>query len=54
MDVQSKSRPSPPFDAGHPDKTPKAATALMVQRNEMVHSRMEHALEKLAILAKVW
>ena len=30
--------PSPPFDAGHPDKAPDAAVALMVQRNEMTHS----------------
>ena len=45
--------PSPPFDAGHPDKASEAATALMVQRNEMAHARMEQALEKLAILAKV-
>jgi cyclohexyl-isocyanide hydratase len=43
--------PSPPFDSGHPDKAPKAATALMVQRNEMVHAQIEQALEKLAILA---
>ena len=27
--------PAPPFDAGHPDKASEAATALMVQRNEM-------------------
>lgn len=45
--------PSPPFDAGHPDKAPKAATALMIQRNEMAHTRMAQALETLAILAKV-
>jgi len=30
--------PSPPFDAGHPDKAPDAAVALMVHRNEKTHS----------------
>ena len=45
--------PSPPFDAGHPDKAPEAATALMVQRNEKSHGRMQHELNKLAILVKV-
>ena len=29
--------PSPPFDAGHPDKASEAATTLMVQRNELAH-----------------
>ena len=42
--------PSPPFDAGHPDK---AATALMIQRNAMARTRIEQELEKLAILTKV-
>ena len=41
--------PSPPFDAGHPDKASEAATALMVQRNEKAHTGIQQALEKLAI-----
>ena len=45
--------PSPPFDAGHPDKASEAATALMIQRNEMAHIGVQQGLEKLAILAKV-
>jgi cyclohexyl-isocyanide hydratase len=45
--------PSPPFDAGHPDKASKAAMALMIQRNEMAHIGVQKGLEKLAILAKV-
>ena len=44
--------PSPPFDAGHPDKAPKAATALMVQRNEKAHMGIREGLEKLAIFGK--
>lgn len=45
--------PSPPFDAGHPDKASKAAVALMVQRNETAHIGIQQALEKLDILGKV-
>jgi cyclohexyl-isocyanide hydratase len=45
--------PSPPFDAGHPDKASEAATALMVQRNGMAHTGIRQGLEKLAILGKV-
>jgi cyclohexyl-isocyanide hydratase len=44
--------PSPPFDAGHPDKASEATTALMVQRNEKAHTGIRHGLEKLAILGK--
>lgn len=44
--------PSPPFDAGHPDKASAAAIALMVQRNEKAHSGIKQGLEKLAILDK--
>jgi len=44
--------PSPPFDAGHPDKASEAATALMVQRNEKAHAGIRQELEKLAILAE--
>ena len=44
--------PSPPFDAGHPDKAPRAATALMVQRNRMAHTGIKQGLEKMAILAR--
>ena len=42
--------PAPPFDAGHPDKAPEAATALMVQRNAAAHVAIQQELEKLAIL----
>ncbi len=45
--------PSPPFDAGHPDKAPEATAALMVQRNEMAHMGIQQGLEKLANLGKV-
>lgn len=44
--------PSPPFDAGHPDKASEAATALMVQRNAMAHMGIREALEKLTIGGK--
>jgi cyclohexyl-isocyanide hydratase len=44
--------PSPPFDAGHPDKASEAAMALMIKRNEMAHTGVQQELEKLAILAK--
>ena len=40
--------PSPEFDAGHPDKASKAATTLMVQRNEKAHAGIRERLEKLA------
>jgi cyclohexyl-isocyanide hydratase len=36
--------PSPPFDAGHPDKASKTAVALMVKRNEAAHTRIQRAL----------
>ena len=45
--------PSPPFDAGHPDKASEATTALMVQRNEKAHTGIRQGLEKSAILGKV-
>ena len=41
--------PSPPFDAGHPDKASEAATALMVHRNEKAHTGIQQALERLAL-----
>jgi cyclohexyl-isocyanide hydratase len=44
--------PSPPFDAGHPDKASKAATALMVQRNEKAHTGIRLGLEKLGFPGK--
>ena len=44
--------PSPPFDAGHPDKAPAAATALMVQRNETAHAGIRQGLEKWGMLGK--
>jgi cyclohexyl-isocyanide hydratase len=40
--------PAPPFDSGHPDKAPAAATALMVHRNERAHTGIRHELERLA------
>jgi cyclohexyl-isocyanide hydratase len=40
--------PSPPFDAGHPDKASEATTAFMVQRNEKAHAGIRERLEKLA------
>src|SRR4029079_16423875 len=44
--------PSPPFDAGHPDKAPKAATALMIQRNEMARTGIRQGLENLRTFTK--
>lgn len=44
--------PSPPFDAGHPDKASEAATALMVQRNEKAHTGIQQALEELKMRAR--
>ena len=46
--------PSPPFDAGHPDKASAAATALMVKRNEGARTGIQQRLENLnddAVLA---
>lgn len=40
--------PSPPFDAGHPDKAPEAAIALMVQRNEKARAGVRHVLTSRA------
>jgi cyclohexyl-isocyanide hydratase len=45
--------PSPPFDAGHPDKAPEAATTLMVQRNAAARVAIEQRLEKFALRAGV-
>lgn len=44
--------PSPPFDAGHPDKASGAATALMVHRNEIARAGIRRELEQLAIPGK--
>jgi cyclohexyl-isocyanide hydratase len=44
--------PSPPFDAGHPDKASEATTALMVQRNAVAHTGIQQGLGKLAILGE--
>jgi len=41
--------PSPPFDAGHPDKASEATTAFMVQRNEKAHAGIREGLKKMAI-----
>ena len=45
--------PSPPFDAGHPDKASEAAKTLMIQRNEKGHTGLQLALEKLATFGEV-
>jgi cyclohexyl-isocyanide hydratase len=45
--------PSPPFDAGHPDKASEAATALMVHRNEKAHTGIQQALKTMALAGKV-
>jgi cyclohexyl-isocyanide hydratase len=42
--------PSPPFDAGHPDKAPGEAVALMVRRNETAHKGLQQQLEKKKIV----
>lgn len=44
--------PSPPFDAGHPDKASEAAIGLMVHRNATAHTGVRQALESLAIVAR--
>lgn len=40
--------PSPPFDAGHPDKAAEATIALMLQRNETARANIRRALERLS------
>lgn len=42
--------PSPPFDAGHPDKASEAAIGLMGQRNKIAHTAIRRELEKLTIV----
>ena len=44
--------PSPPFDAGHPDKASEAAISLMVHRNEAARARIRQELDRLAVLGK--
>jgi cyclohexyl-isocyanide hydratase len=44
--------PSPPFDSGHPDKASKAATTLMIKRNENFKTGIRQKLESCAILSK--
>ena len=41
--------PSPPFNAGHPDKASEAVTAFMVQRNEKARAGIREGLDKMAI-----
>ena len=41
--------PSPPFDAGHPDKASKATTALTVQGNGKAHAGTREELENSPI-----
>lgn len=41
--------PSPPFNAGHPDRASEPAKALMIKRNAMPHARIRQGLEKLAL-----
>jgi cyclohexyl-isocyanide hydratase len=43
--------PSPPFDAGHPDKASEEAVALMVRRNENAHKGIQQQLEKKKIVS---
>jgi cyclohexyl-isocyanide hydratase len=45
--------PSPPFDAGHPDKAPETTRALGIHRSAEAHSEIKQALEKLTLLDKV-
>lgn len=45
--------PSPPFDAGHPDKAPEAATALMAHRNAAAQMGIRQALERFGMAGKV-
>lgn len=45
--------PSPPFDAGHPDKAPETTRALGIHRSAKAHSEIKQALEKLTLLDKV-
>lgn len=45
--------PSPPFDAGHPDKASEAARALMVHRNGKAHTGIRQELDKLVRLDKM-
>lgn len=40
--------PSPPFDAGHPDRASEAAVALMIHRNEAARTGIRENLERLA------
>ena len=44
--------PSPPFDAGHPDKASEAAISLMLHRNEAARARIRQELDRLAVLGK--
>ena len=43
--------PSPPFDAGHPDRAPEATTAFAIHRNAVAHAGIREGLAKLTILA---
>jgi cyclohexyl-isocyanide hydratase len=45
--------PSPPFDAGHPDKASETAITLMVQRNEKDRNGIRQGLEKFAVLSRI-
>jgi cyclohexyl-isocyanide hydratase len=45
--------PSPPFDAGHPDKASESARALMVHRNGKAHAGIRQELDKLVHLDKM-
>jgi len=44
--------PSPPFDAGHPDKASDAAVELMIQRNASSRAAIVQGLKDLAALGK--
>ncbi len=45
--------PSPPFEAGHPDKAPEATRVLATQRNATAHAGIRQELERLAVPSKV-
>jgi cyclohexyl-isocyanide hydratase len=46
--------PSPPFDAGHPDKASDDAVALMVRRNETARKSLQQQLESRKIFGEVF
>jgi cyclohexyl-isocyanide hydratase len=45
--------PSPPFDAGHPDKASDTAVTLMVHRNAAAHAAIEQRLKTLGLHGQI-